>query len=191
MIDFYFDFLSPYAYLAHCRLQEVDLHGHPLAYHPVDLGWIKLKAGNTGPSTREMPLKLAYARTDMQRWAMRYGVQLIPLKSYGSERINKGVFFAIDRKIEAHYVGSAWRLIYGLGNDMDSDEMLSELAQSLEWDPREFLAFIESNEAKARLEASNLRAHQQGVFGVPTMMYGQKMWWGNDRIELMLAHLRG
>ncbi len=189
MIHFYFDFLSPYAYLAHCRLQRTDLHGRKLAYHPVDLAWIKLRAGNTGPSTREMPLKLAYARTDLQRWAKQYGVQLIPLRSYTSDRINRGTFFAVDRKMEADYVRSAWQTVYGLGRDMSSDETLTDIALSLAWDSRAFLAFVESNEARARLEKSNVDAHEEGVFGVPTMICGKNMWWGNDRIDSMLSHI--
>ena len=189
MIHFYFDFLSPYAYLAHCRLQRTDLHGHSLAYHPVDLAWIKLKAGNTGPSTREMPLKLAYARTDLQRWARQYQVQLIPLRSYASGRINRGTFFAIDRKMGADYVRSAWHSVYGQGRDMSSDETLYDIARSLAWDAETFLAFVQSEEATTRLEESNVSAHEQGVFGVPTMMCGKDIWWGNDRIDSMLSKI--
>ena len=68
VIDFYFDFISPFSYLAHCRLPDIAArHGREITYHVVDLTEIKLGGGNTGPTTREMPLKYRYSGTDMQR----------------------------------------------------------------------------------------------------------------------------
>ena len=53
IIDFYFDFISPYSYLAHCRLPAIaERHGRKIAYHVVDLAVIKFEGGNTGPTTR-------------------------------------------------------------------------------------------------------------------------------------------
>ena len=97
-IDFYFDFISPYSYLAHCRLPAIaEQHGLEIAYHVVDLAAIKLDAGNTGPTTREMLLKLRYSGADQQRWAARYGVTLKRPSAYGLNRLNEGVFWASDR----------------------------------------------------------------------------------------------
>lgn len=190
MIDFYFDFLSPYAYLAHQRLPQLAASfGHELAYHPVDLAWIKKKANNTGPATREMPLKLKYARADMQRWARKYGATLIPLVSYDSSRANRGVFYAMQRSAAGDYVARLWRDVYGQGGDMSSDDVLGNVAQSLGWDQADFLRFVASDEAAKLLDDSNESAHARGVFGVPTMQVGDDMWWGNDRLELMCETL--
>ena len=59
------------------------------------------------------------------------------------------------------------------------------LADLLGWDAGEFLAFTESADAEARYRASTAAAHQRGVFGVPTMLIGEEMWWGNDRLEFL------
>lgn len=190
MIHFYFDFLSPYAYLAHARLPRLAAaRGQALAYHPVDLEWIKLKAGNTGPKTREMPLKLAYARTDMQRWARLYGVPLTPLRSYASARLNRGTFFAEDRGMAGDYVTLAWSTVYGQGQEMNDDAVLSGIARVLGWDPVPFLTYLSSEEAANRLRESNDAAHAQGVFGVPTMIVGTEFWWGNDRLDFLDQYL--
>jgi 2-hydroxychromene-2-carboxylate isomerase len=189
-IHFYFDFLSPYAYLASRRLPSLARSvGYTLEYHPVDLAWLKLEARNTGPATREMPLKLAYARTDMQRWAALYGVPLIPLKNYDSSRMNKGVFFAADRGADAEYVNHAWTKVYGEGQDMADDAVLSAIATAMGWDPQAFLAYVASGEADERLRNSNREAHAKGAFGVPMMIVDDNLWWGNDRLELMQQYL--
>lgn len=190
MIDFYFDFLSPYAYLAFQKLPALAAAtGHGVQYHPVDLNWLKKQANNTGPSTREMPLKLKYARTDLQRWAHEYGVPLIPLVSYDSSRANKGVFYAQAREKAYGYISRLWHEVYGLGCNLGSDEVLSGVAVELGWDAGDFLRFTASPEADALLAASNLHAHEAGVFGVPTMIADGQMWWGNDRLGLMGARL--
>ncbi len=189
-IKFYFDFLSPYAYLAQQRLPALAAQaGCDIDYVPVDLAWIKREARNTGPSAREMPLKLTYARADLQRWAGRYGVTLIPLVSYDSSRANKGVFFAIDQGMAAEYVDLLWKRVYGEGADMGSDPLLQSVARTLDWDPKRFLDYTGSAAAQDRLEAANRAAHQQGVFGVPSMVIDDTLWWGNDRLEFLADHL--
>ncbi len=81
-------------------------YGYQIAYHVVDLTVIKLGGGNSGPTTREMPLKYAYSGTDMQRWAKRYGVVIKRPSSYGDgpDRLNKGAFMAEDLGAVGPYV---------------------------------------------------------------------------------------
>lgn len=191
MIDFYLDFLSPYAYLAFQQLPRLAASlGHEVRYHAVDLNWLKQRANNTGPATRDMPLKLKYARTDLQRWARQYGVPLVPLVSYDSSRANKGIFFAEHQSDAQRYIEALWAETYGRGRDMSSDDVLASVAAGLGWDVSRFMQFVVSPDAARRLLESNERAHAAGVFGVPTMISAGEMWWGNDRLELMTSYLR-
>ncbi len=185
-IDFYFDFISPYSYLAHCRLPDIAArHGRDIAYHVVDLAVIKRDAGNTGPTTREMPLKYRYSGADMQRWAARYGVAIKRPSGYRPDRLNKGAFMAEDRGAIGAYVTIAWRHVWGEGGDMADEALMGDVTGELGWDSGEFLAFTDSAEAEARYRDSTRAAHRRGVFGVPTMMIGEEMWWGNDRLEFV------
>jgi len=190
VIDFYFDFISPFSYLAHYRLPAiVARHGCEIAYHVVDLKVIKLDGGNTGPTTRDMPLKYRYSGTDMQRWAARYGVTIKRPSGYGLNRLNEGVFWAADRGAIAEYVTATWRRVWGEGGDMTDAALIRGVAAELGWNVDEFLAFTESEDAATRYRASTRGAHQHGVFGVPTMMIGEQMWWGNDRLDFMEDYL--
>ena len=185
-IDFYFDFLSPYSYLAHAELPALAAKFRcDVVYKPASLAALKLAAGNTGPSTREMPVKHKYARTDLARWAQRYGVPMKPPKSGESARLNKGTFFAIDRGQARDYVARAWAKTWGGGGDPADEALLREVARELGWNPDAFVAFTVSADAEARYKASTEEAAKRGVFGVPTFFVGDEMWWGNDRLQFV------
>lgn len=115
-IDFYFDLVSPYAYLAHTQLPKLaERVGSSVVYHPVNLDTVKRAAGNTGPSSRDMPVKHKYLRTDLRRWADLYGVPLSPPTGYGSMRLNAGALLAIDRGCAQQYLNLAWTRVWGEG----------------------------------------------------------------------------
>lgn len=190
-IDFYFDFMSPYAYLAHHGL--IDLakrHSAQVVYHPIDLVQAKLAAGNTGPSNRDIPAKIRYLSKDLSRWAARYGVPLATPANHLSERVNIGAFYAIDRGDTQRYVEEVWHRTWGLGGDFTAPELLAEVSSVLDWKLRDVVAAIESDALRSRYAQSNLQAQAKGVFGVPTFMVGDEMWWGNDRLPFLDDYLR-
>lgn len=190
-IDFYFDFWSPYAYLASGRLAEIaDKHGCTINYCPIDLTRAKLAAGNTGPPNLQIPPKIRYLMTDLKRWCAQYGLPFggVP-KSKDTKRINIGALLAQDRGVAREYVRLAYDATWGQGGDPNSDELLAALAAKLGWDGDEFLAYIGSTEAEARYEAVFEESSKRGVFGVPIMLVGDEMWWGNDRLDFLERYL--
>ena len=190
-IDFYFDFLSPYSYLANFRLPTLAVeYGYGITYKPIDLKAAKLAAGNTAPPTAAMPVKLRYAIADLTRWANRYGAPLAWAQAPPvSERVNKGTFFAIAKGQSQEYLDTVWSATFGSGGEFNSDEVLTAVARNMGWSPEEFLAYVVSDEAAALYEEGNQAAQARGVFGVPTMMVGDEMWWGNDRLDFLAEFL--
>ncbi|MGE3692091.1 MAG: 2-hydroxychromene-2-carboxylate isomerase [Novosphingobium sp.] len=191
-IDFYFDFWSPYAYLASGRLAEMaEKYGCAINYCPIDLTKAKLSAGNTGPPNLQIPPKIRYLMTDLKRWAALYGLPFggVP-KSKDTKRINIGALLAQDRGMARDYVREAYDATWGQGGDPNSDELLSALAAKLGWDAAEFLGYIGSPAAEERYEAIFEAAVQRGVFGVPIMIFGDEMWWGNDRLDFLEQFLK-
>lgn len=191
VIDFYFDFWSPYAYLASHRLLEIaGKHDCWINYLPIDLRRAKVAAGNTGPANLDIPPKIRYLMVDLKRWADRYGLAFgeIP-KGNRTDRINKGTFFAKERNAEPDYVREAYAAVWGAGGDPDSDELLADLARTMEWDPDEFIAYLSSPEADERYEKLFSLAAERGVFGVPIVIVDDQMWWGNDRLQFVDDYL--
>jgi len=191
-IDFYFDFVSPYAYLAHFRLPEIAAkHGCDIAYRPIDLKAAKLAAGNTAPATAQMPAKLKYAIADLTRWCARYNAPLEFTTSGppDSTAHNIGALYAADRGQLAEYVHAMWMATFACGGRLGDEDILRRVATDLGWDADDFLAFTKSDAAASRYAEGNEQAQQRGVFGVPTMMVGDEMWWGNDRLEFLDEYL--
>lgn len=191
-IDFYFDFISPFSYLAHQRLPELAARfGYALDYRVADLAMLKRLAGNTAPRMVDMPLKLSYSRIDQKRWADRYGVPITPPPgSHDSSWLNRGSFYAADRNQSPAYVGAVWLRMRRDGRDLAEESTWREIANDLGWKPDEFVAFVRSEESLTRYQQSTQQAHARGVFGVPTMMLGGEMWWGNDRLDFLEEFLQ-
>jgi 2-hydroxychromene-2-carboxylate isomerase len=192
VIEFYFDFISPFSYLAHHRLPDLAArYGYALDYRVADLAELRRLAGNTGPRQTEQPLKLPYSRLDQKRWADRYGIPIKPpVGSHDSSWLNRGAFYALDRGGVKAYVDAAWTKMRRDGRDIAEESFRREVAHELGWLPEEFVAFTQSEESKLRYRDATLAAHGRGVFGVPTMLIGSEMWWGNDRLDFLEEYLQ-
>lgn len=190
-LDFYFDFMSPFAYLAHQKLPELaERYGYDLAYHPIDLPAAKLAAGNTGPPNVKVPVKIKYLKIDLARWARRYGVPLDFPGSLDTGAVNRGFFYALDHGPWQRYVTATWRRLWGEGGDPADTQLQAAVAGDMGWDANAFAEFIDSDAAAGRYAEANEQAQARGVFGAPTMMIGEHMWWGNDRLEFLEEHMR-
>jgi 2-hydroxychromene-2-carboxylate isomerase len=191
-IEFYFDFISPFSYLAHHRLPDLAArHGHTLDYHVADLSELRRLAGNTGPRQTEIPLKLKYSRIDQKRWADRYGIPIKPpVGSHDSSWLNRGSFYALDRGQIKAYLDNAWSKMRRDGRDIAEEALRRDIARDMGWAPDDFVAFTTADESRGRYQASTRQAHDKGVFGVPTMLIGDDMWWGNDRLDVLEEFLK-
>lgn len=185
-LDFYFDFMSPFAYLAFQKLPGIcERYGLELRLHVVNLPKLKLLAGNTGPANVSIPAKLRYLRTDLARWAGRYGVPVEFPKSLDTGALNRSFFHAHRMGKGPDFIRLAWDRVWGKGDDPADPALLKDLAAACGLNPEELAAWSGSDEAFASLENATQAAHEAGVFGVPTMIVGNQMWWGNDRLAFM------
>lgn len=185
-LDFYFDFMSPYSYLAFQRLSGIcSRFSLTLRPRVVDLPSLKLLAGNTGPANVNIPIKIRYLGTDLERWAQKYGVPLIFPKSLKTGAINRAYIKAQEEGVGPVFIQQAFDQVWGRGGDPEDPAMLELLESAVGRDPRSFLAYAASDLAKARLKAETATAHEAGVFGVPTMVVNDQMWWGNDRLSFL------
>jgi 2-hydroxychromene-2-carboxylate isomerase len=191
-IEFYFDFISPFSYLAFQRLPQIaKRYACDVVFHVADLAILKRLAGNTAPRMVEMPLKLDYSRIDQKRWAERYGVPIVPPSgSHDSSWFNRGTFFATKHGMDVEYITAVWTRMRRDGRDLAEESSWREVASDLGWNPAEFVSFVRSPESLGLYQQASKAAHENGIFGVPTMLIGKEMWWGNDRLEFLEEYLR-
>ncbi len=189
-VRFYFDFLSPYSYLAIAQAETIcETAGRLLEPVCVDLVRLKTAAGNTGPSTREIPPKARYARVDLARWARRYGIPLTPPEKNNSVRVNRG-FYMTPLGERRAYMHAVWKRTWGEGCDSMQDALLGEVAAAMNWEPTRFIRQADSDEAAQALGAATEAAIREGIFGVPMCLVDGQMWWGNDRLFFVEEYLK-
>lgn len=192
-LDFYFDIVSPFSYLAHVKLPALAArYGYRIAYHPMDIPMAKIAAGNYGPSNREIPAKIKVLMQDLNRWAQHYQVPLRFPKSFDCGRWNVAVLFAnAEGKAEA-FVREAWDRLYAKGGDPADDAELRGAATAAGLDADALMDYVASPRGRTEFNKACVEAHGKGVFGAPIMMIGDETWWGNDRLhfieEYMAAH---
>lgn len=190
-IDFYLDFISAFGFLARGRLLEIARKfDQSVAYHPVDIKRIRLAAGNTGPSTSQIPSKLKYMTTDFLRWAEHYGLKMVGTPGGADTGVfNRGLYLAIDRNEADDYVRHAWNCVWRDGLDPGASDSHRELEARMGWRAGELNAFADRQETQDRYAEEIEAASRRGVFGVPTFVIGDDMWWGNDRLDFLERRL--
>lgn len=72
---------------------------------------------------------------------------------------------------------------------MNDDELLAGVAADMGWETAPFINETMSKAADAQHRATVALARKRGVFGVPTVVIGEHLWWGNDRLQFVESHL--
>jgi 2-hydroxychromene-2-carboxylate isomerase len=196
-VEFYYDLVSPYSYLAYGRLGRIcEDNGVALVLRPMLLGAVHKEAGIKAPI--ETKLKARYQARDIRRWAEYYGVPLrfpepFPFRTLKTMRA--AMFLQERNKLEA-FTDAAFALYWEEGGapkgieEGDEDAPISAVARRMGAEPEEVLEGAASQGAKQYLKDATSEALQRGVFGAPAFFVGEEMFWGNDRLHFVEAALQ-
>jgi len=183
-IDFYFDFSSPYSYIASEWVEATAArHGRTVSWKAILLGATFQAAELKSPVS--YPIKREYSIHDFERSARFAGVPLkVPEKFPISTQNAARVFWWLDDKRHAtasHWARHCLRAFFARGVDLSEADRLKQLAAEFGLDPAEAEAVWSDPVWKARLKAANDAAIAAGVFGAPFFMIDGEPFWGNDR----------
>ncbi|MFZ0849653.1 MAG: 2-hydroxychromene-2-carboxylate isomerase [Hyphomicrobiaceae bacterium] len=191
-IDFYFDFPSPYAYLAHTQLPRIAAeHGATIVYHPFRILELMRIVGNR-PTTIECRNKSKYAGADLQRWVKRYKVDFSRnphSKSFDFAELDRAALVAIEDGRGAEYVTAVFAAIWGKPDDLSQRSVLIDVLRRAGFDAQRLLERASADAVIAQIEAETKAAAERGVFGAPTMFVGDEMYFGNDRFDFVVEAL--
>ncbi|GIX29400.1 MAG: 2-hydroxychromene-2-carboxylate isomerase [Burkholderiales bacterium] len=185
-IDFYFDYSSPYGYLASTRIEALAArHGREVVWRPILLGAVfKVTGGQPLPT---VPLKGDYARRDMLRCARYYGIPLrIPSKfPVATQAPARATYWLWDRDpAKAKALASALFHAYFVDDrDISSPEVTAEVAASMGLPGEALRAALQEPAVKERLRAETDAALARGVFGSPFFIVDGEPFWGVDRMD--------
>ena len=187
-IDFYFDFVSGYSYLANIELQGLRANRTAeINYQPVGLLDLMKLVGNR-PTSLECASKGAYVMADVQRYAKRHGLAFSSNPHWQGidfAQLGRGALVAIDEGQGSAYVNAVYAAMWGQALDLGQPrELLSVLAKA-DIDGTRLLQRAGSDEYIAKYDKSTAAAAARGVFGSPTMFVGEEMFFGNDRMDLV------
>jgi 2-hydroxychromene-2-carboxylate isomerase len=126
-IEFYFDFISPYTYLASQSLSRIaKAHGAEIDYRPFNLVALMPMVGNR-PTTLECEAKGAYAMTDLMRWAIRTGTAFAAnphWRTIDFPRLARGALVAVERNSGSVYVEAVFKALWGAAADLSGQDRL-------------------------------------------------------------------
>lgn len=179
---FYFDFQSPYAYLAAARIEELiaDAEWRPIAF-PILLDRLgRLEAAmrrDTTPIVAEVSERAA-ARglppfNPPQGW---------PLQTWSLTPLRAAVF-AAERGRLPEFSRAAFRKLFPEGRSLGESGNVAAAAREAGLEPDEVEAAVHRHEVKQRLKDHTEEAHARGVTGIPTVAVGDELFWGDDRLE--------
>jgi 2-hydroxychromene-2-carboxylate isomerase len=192
-IDFYFDFRSPYAYLAHTQLPGIAAeHGVTIAYYPFCVLELMRLTGNA-PTTVECKNKNVYAGADLRRWSKRYDVELVRnphVKSFNLGELSQGTLIAIEDGRGTEYVSAIFNAFWARKADLSQRSVLIGVLKSAGFDASTLLDQANTEDMAAKLDAATQAAASRGVFGAPTMFVGDEMFFGNDRLDFVTEAVR-
>lgn len=193
-IDFYFDFASPYAYLASVRIDALSERvGRPVRWRPILLGAVFKISG--GQPNLNKPLQGDYLRHDVPRCARLWDIPLHqPLPSPFPSLAASRAFYWLDQVGGDHSPAALARSVFQAhwaeGRDMALPENVLDVAASLGLERDAVEAGIAHPEVKERLRVETETAIARGVFGAPFFFVGNEPFWGADRMVQMEDWLR-
>lgn len=185
-IEFWFDFSSPYSYLASEKIEELAArHGRGVAYKPTLLGVIFRTTGGV-PLTELVPPKASYFAHDFERSARFAGVPYRQPSVFPIATVNAARAFLWllqqDEALAARFLHAAFRAYFAQDRSLAEPEVLNALAIEVGADPVAMARGMQEPAVKERLKALVDESIARGVFGAPTMFVDGEMFWGHDRL---------
>lgn len=191
-IEFYFDFSSPYGYLAATRINALAAnHQRRVNWRPILLGPM-FKVAGTAPLL-SVPLKGPYASRDILRTARFQGIPYQHPDPFpiGTQNAARAFYWLNDRDpVKAQLFATAcYNTFFGHGIDISSTEKVADIAASQGEERMKVLTAMADPGVKERLKIEVDTALAKGVFGSPFFIVDGEPFWGNDRLDQVDAWL--
>ena len=193
-IDYYFAAISPFVYLGGQRLEAIAAkHGATLRYVPVDAPALFPRTGGQVLADRH-PSRKAYRLQELKRWSARLGMPLDIQPAFFPVNPAPASYAIIAAaKVGGGDLGGLVhafpRAVWAEGRNVSDDDVVKDILAQNGFDPAIADKYMLM---AAETYASNLEeAVARGVFGVPSYVVGDQIFWGQDRLDDLDLHLAG
>ena len=182
-IDFYFDIISPYAYIAHKKILS---HKNIIFnYKPIFLGGLHNLAGIDAPAFNKFKMKnmvndcnMVSERNNIEfKWNSNFPIN--------SLNIMRGYIY-INKDKKNDYLNIFFDAYWKDNQNLSKIENIAKLLRKIQIDSEEFFKSIKEQSIKDKLKNLTSEAFKKEVFGAPTFVVNNKIFWGQDRLEYAL-----
>lgn len=184
-VKLFFNFRSPYCYIASKTLFRIvdDYHAN-LVWRPLG-GW----SGRSSPERAKV--KVPLTRQDVRRISAKMGIPMNPPPLTTDPTIaGAASLLAEERGLLREWIVEVMRAEWAGGLDIGDQGVLLDVGDQIGLGREELQAAFSDPDRLARLESNWAEAQQLGLIGVPSFQVGEELFWGSDRIEYLLDHLR-
>ena len=186
-IDFYFDIISPYAYIAYKKILKIKDINFKLK--PILLGGLHNLAGITAPAFNKYKMK--NMQNDCELVAKKNNISFkwnskFPINSLN---IMRGYLCVKDNKKD-QYLNNFFEAYWKEDLDLSNEENIKILLKKLKIDEHDFFNLIKNQDTKDKLKQFTQEAFEKEVFGAPTFIVNNKIFWGQDRLEYALDEIK-
>ena len=180
-IDFYFDFISPYSYIAHKKIIDLNLR-NVFNYKAILLGGLHNLAEVTPPAFNERKMKnmkddcilIAKKNEISFKWNEKFPINSLYLM--------RG-FLIVDDNKKSTFIDLCFDAYWKDNLDISTEKNMQKILTDCEIDHDFFESGIKDQKIKDKLKDLTKKAFKLNIFGAPTFLVNEKLFWGQDRLE--------
>ena len=185
-IDFYFDFVSPYSYLAHKRVRNVEKKNNlKFNYKPILLGGLHNLIGITAPAFINPKAKFMIRDCKMIAKKLNIQFRFNPLFPINSLNLMRGLL-TIDPTNKSCYIDNFFNAYWQHALNLNEEKIIFDVLKKCKVKKIEFQKKIKELKIKNKLKKLTQEAFNKDVFGAPTFVVNNKIFWGQDRLDYAL-----
>ena len=185
--EFYFDFSSPYTFLAHKQIRKIEKENSiKVIYMPILLGAL-LKTAEIKANV-DIPIKGKYMIKDCKLLAEKHNIQF-KFNSYFpiiTLNLMRCALLAQKKNFAENFINNVFDSIWKDDLNLNDNTVVEKLLINLSINPKTFLGEIENFKIKDELKKRTDDAFKKGIFGAPSFIVNNKLFWGQDRLEFVI-----
>ena len=185
--EFYFDFGSPYTFLAHKGIRKIEKENSiKVKYMPVLLGALLKLTGVK--ANIDVPIKGKYMIKDCKLWAEKYNIEFKFNNYFPIITLNlmRCALVAENKGFSQIFINKIFDAIWKDGLNLNDNSILEKLLKNIDINPKNFLIEAIDLKIKNELKKRTDEAYKKGVFGTPSFIVNNKIFWGQDRLQFAL-----
>ena len=192
-IDFYFDFGSPYSYVAYKRLQQLQQNiTFDIQYYPVILGGIFKATNNQSPVM--VPAKAKYLFKDLNDWSKYWQIPFqfnphFPINTFLLMRAAIGYQAKYPEQL-SKFIEVFFDAMFKQPVNLNLEEQIINTLQQAGFVVEDYQRLIQDEDIKALAKTKTENAVKRGLFGVPAFFIDDEMFWGQDRLHFIEQKLQ-